>query len=277
MERLQSAPTLAPAESVPELPLPPDLEIRSLPLLQRLDALREPGVTQREVDLFLQGLAAILPEHETPRVRADLMLDVLEDSRLCELTGSDGSQVGAIALEVLLALGYPYALEVTPAMLARVRGSERTPTPRSVIVGVSVAGVSGLVYLSGYLSQYLSYLSLGEGPVPSSWRGVQSRPTFDDAVTLLPLFFTLLLAPAALTALTWPLKWRVPRMFFNTLQWMLGTAGLWLGLTRDLFDLHLQTSHQESLVLLSTLTLLSAFCLRSRSSTPTPPEADAPG
>jgi hypothetical protein len=272
MERLQSPPALAAAESVPELPLPPNLEIRTLPLLRRLDALREPDVTQPEVDQFLRGLSAILPEQESPRERADLMLDVLEDSRLCELTGSDGTQVGATALEVLLALGYPYALEVTPTMLARVRDSAPTTIPRSVFVGVGVAGVSALFYLSGFLSQYLSYLSLSEGPTPYSWQGVPGRPAFDDAVTQLPLLFTLLLAPATLTALTWSLKWRGPRLLFNALQWGLGAAGLWLGLTGGLFDLYVQDSHQGSLLLLGTMTLVSALCLRPRASPPPSPE-----
>jgi hypothetical protein len=118
MERLREAPP-------PDHALPA-LEVESRPLLERLEGLREPGVTPKEVDAFLAGLSAPRPPSEPPRVRADLMLDLLGDERVCALTGSDGRRVGAVVLETLLGLGYPYALEVTPEMLAWARGPRRT-------------------------------------------------------------------------------------------------------------------------------------------------------
>ena len=268
MPRLQQAPAPLTAEDVPEPSLPPVLEIRSLPLLERLDALREPGVSQREVDLFLEGLSAILPEHESPRVRADLMLDVLEDSRLCELTGSNGARVGATALEVLLELGYPYALEVTPAMLARARVAARTPLPRSVFVGLGAAALTSLLCLSGFLSQFLSYLDLLEHPIGESW----VPQGFDSSVTWLPLFLALLMAPPLFTGLSWMLRLRVPTLLFNVTQWLVGGWTVWLGVNRSLFDLSLDAgSHQVSLVLFGLLTLGGAFCLRPRAQAePTP-------
>lgn len=260
MQRLQPAAASHATEDVPDLPLPPDLEIRSLPLLQRLDSLREPGVTQQEVDLFLKGLSAVLPAQESPRVRADLMLDILEDSRLCELTGSDGGQVGATALEVLLTLGYPYALEVTPAMLARVREAEPSTLPPSVPVGLGVAGATGLVYLVTFLPQFLDLLELRNayhGRLPTSaLRG------FDDTAVYLPLFMALFLGPTLLTGLTWICKLHGARPYFNLLQWIVGVAGLWLGLTGHL--LGLGSHHPLGVLSCSALTLVSAFCLRPR-------------
>ena len=59
-----------------------------------------------------------------PRVRADVMLDILEDKRLCALTGSDGRRVGVMALEALLELGFPYALEHGAPPMQLVLGTE---------------------------------------------------------------------------------------------------------------------------------------------------------
>ena len=148
MERVREAP--APAEESPSslLPPPPELVVwEARPLLEQLASLREPGVTTAQVDAFLAGLAAPRPSHEPPRVRADLMLDVLEDEWLCELTGSAGRRAGAVALEALLGLGYPYALEVTPEMLAQARRSPPVPFPFRSVLGLGLAGLNALLPL----------------------------------------------------------------------------------------------------------------------------------
>jgi hypothetical protein len=147
MERVREAPA-PPEESPPSLlQPPPELVLEARPLLEQLASLREPGVTTAQVDAFLAGLAAPRPSHEPPRVRADLMLDVLEDEWLCELTGSAGRRAGQVALEALLGLGYPYALEVTPEMLAQARRSPPVPFPFRPVLGLGLAGLNALLPL----------------------------------------------------------------------------------------------------------------------------------
>ncbi len=147
MPRVREAPP-APEERTPSLPQPPELVREARPLLERLASLRSPGVTTEEIDTFLAGLSAPRPSNEPPRVRADLMLDVLEDEWLCGLTGSKGSQVGEVALEALLGLGYPYALEVTPEMLAQARRSPPVRLPLRPLLGLGLAGVNVLLPLA---------------------------------------------------------------------------------------------------------------------------------
>ncbi len=126
MERVREAPPSSAEESLPSLQEMPPVALEASTLLARMRLLREPGAAVEEVDAFLEDLSAPRPQGEPPRVRADVMLDLLEDARLCALTGTDGRRVGVVALEALLGLGYPYALELTPEMLALARGSRRS-------------------------------------------------------------------------------------------------------------------------------------------------------
>lgn len=159
MERVQEAPPPSASEELASLPPMPLVEPGTIPLLARLEDLRGPGVTAGEVDAFLAGLSAPRPPDEPPRLRADLLLDVLEDPRVAEFTGSDGRRVGAVALEALLGLGYPYALEVTPDMLARVRDAEPRHLSRGTRWALGLAGGGNLLLHTGiYLYRYIDTL-----------------------------------------------------------------------------------------------------------------------
>jgi hypothetical protein len=90
----------------------------ALPALEvLLEQARAPGAARAEVDALLAGLAQPLAPGQSPRERADLLLALIEDKQLGGFTGSKGRTVRAAAVEALLSLGYPYALEVPPDAL----------------------------------------------------------------------------------------------------------------------------------------------------------------
>ena len=127
---------LAPDPSLPEL----------------LEGVRGPGRVRENVDAFLQALGQPPSGDETPRARADLLLSLMEDAAVRDYTGSDGRTVRAAAVEGLLALGYPYALEVPPEALAQARAesapeaaSQRVPSAGPVPPGRGGLGRGGLL------------------------------------------------------------------------------------------------------------------------------------
>jgi hypothetical protein len=109
-----------PADATEEASLAPWVPAQSLAELK--DAMGSPGVIQAEVDALLAAIARPPAEDETPRARADFLLalmDLPEEAR--DRTGSDGRTVRGAAVEALLELGYPYALEVHPDVFEEVR------------------------------------------------------------------------------------------------------------------------------------------------------------
>ena len=114
MQRSRTGPPSASSESsVASLPdaLPP--------LEELLQEARSPGAARAEVDALIAGLAQPLAPEQSPRERADVLLALIEDTHLGDFTGSNGQTVRSAAVEALLALGYPYALEVPPDALER--------------------------------------------------------------------------------------------------------------------------------------------------------------
>lgn len=254
-----------------ELPAPPPVEVHALPLLRRLNVLRSPGVTQQEVDTFLEGLSTILPAHESPRVRADLMLDILDDSRLCALTSSEGTQVGAIALEVLLELGYPYALEVTPAMLARGRGpAPAQPLPLAVRAGLGVGAAAALLHGVGLLPTLVHSLieeyTANGGHLPHQDEG---------AAEYMPLVVLMMLGTALLSGLGWRSLPRGLRDFVNGVQWVTGLVCVGIGALKDLHLMNFTPGTSQLFLWTGGLTLVSALCLRLAPEPDKAPVADA--
>jgi hypothetical protein len=92
-------------------------------LAELRDALTSPGVVQAEVDALFAAIARPPTGDETPRARADFLhsLMSLREEAHEGMTGSDGRTVRAAAVEALLELGFPYALEVDPDVLEDVR------------------------------------------------------------------------------------------------------------------------------------------------------------
>ncbi|MCY1018399.1 hypothetical protein [Pyxidicoccus sp. MSG2] len=140
----------AAASSPEEASLAPWAPAQSLAELK--DAMSSPGVIPAEVDALLAAMARPPADDETPRARADLLLslmDLPEDAR--DRTGSNGKTVRAAAVEALLELGYPYALEVHPDVLDDVRqqagGSKRDSKAGGSTTGVVLTVLAMVVQL----------------------------------------------------------------------------------------------------------------------------------
>lgn len=200
MERLQPAPPTAAEEGTASVPSLPAVEQRPAePVRELLASLRAPGVTAEEVDAFLASLEAPFLPGESPRERADLMLDLLEEERPCELRGSDGRRVGLAALETLLRLGHPYVFDVTPEMLARARHAPPEPLSSRLLLGLGLTGVNVLLPLVLFSEDYFRYL------LTCGLSGCEGLPSEDVPSGLaknLPFIVLMLLAPPVLALLT---------------------------------------------------------------------------
>jgi hypothetical protein len=215
MQRIREAPPVH-EESTPSLQDAPRLVREARPLLERLASLRAPGVTSEEIDTFLAGLKAPRPSDEPPRVRADLMLDVLEDEWLCGLTGGQGQRLGEVALEALLGLGYPYALEVTPEMLAQARGSPPARFPLRPLLGLGLAGVNVLLPLG-----------LEAGLVEFAPSLLDDDIFFSLRSNLWPSISLALLGPPVASALAGWFELPALKRLSNALQWMVAGLTVW--------------------------------------------------
>jgi hypothetical protein len=147
-------------DSVHPLPATP-----SLPAL--LAAVSSPGVLQEEVDALLRGLASPLAPDEAPRARADFLLSLLESREVVALQGSDGRTVRLAAVEALLALGYPYALEVPPEALEEAHRARKDATPRDIPgLGIAAAVLALMVQSVVTLPAAIDFLSGRPSNIP---------------------------------------------------------------------------------------------------------------
>ena len=89
------------------------------PLDHALAEARAPGADERIRRSFVDRLAGL--DLGSPRATADCLHGLLASGELATLRASDGTSARAVAVERLLALGYPYALEVSPEDLAHWR------------------------------------------------------------------------------------------------------------------------------------------------------------
>ncbi|MCP3137257.1 hypothetical protein [Pyxidicoccus xibeiensis] len=119
--RLRSAPPPAAASEEASLaPFPPSASLTEL-----RQAMTSPGLIQAEVDALLAAIARPPGDTESPRERADYLLSLLSlPDEASERRGTNGRSLRASALEALMELGYPYALEVPPEVLEAVRLEE---------------------------------------------------------------------------------------------------------------------------------------------------------
>ncbi len=264
MQRLQEAPPVSSTEEAGPVPSPPDLE--PVPVRERLELLRLSGVDASEVDTFLAGLDAPYLPGESPRERADLMLDLLEEERLCELTGSNGRRVGLAALETLLRLGYPYAFDVTPEMLARARGDAPLGLSSRSLVGLGLTVVNVLLPVSLLSEEFFSYLDalLDDGP------GHGRDEVFSGPARYLPLLVVALLVPPVLSALMEWKKSRLARLALTGVQAMVGLVFLLLAVTELPGDFWVYSAERFLLALSGVLAWVTAFCLHPREEPPEP-------
>lgn len=263
MQRLQEAPPASAEEGAEPVPSLPVLE--PVPVRERLELLRLSGAMPGEVDTFLAGLEAPYLPGESPRERADLMLDLLEEDRLCELTGSDGRRLGLAALETLLRLGYPYAFDITPEMLARARGPEPGLSTRA-LVGLGLTGVNVLVPVLLLHQEFFSYVDalLDDG------HQLGRDEVFSGPARYLPLLVLALLTPPVLSALMAWRKSRLARTLLTGLQAMVGLVLLLLTLSEPASDFWVYGVDRLVLAISSVLAWVIAFCLHPREEPPEP-------
>jgi hypothetical protein len=125
-----------------------------LPSLSALvEEVRAPGAARAEVDALLAGLRQPLPPDHSPRERADLLLALIGDDMIAGYTGSNGRTVRAAAINALIALGYPYALEVPPEALEAMVRDEEITGPGLLSTQKGRRG-TGLVALAGVLQLF---------------------------------------------------------------------------------------------------------------------------
>lgn len=263
MQRLQQAPPPTTREEATPVPSVPALE--PVPVRERLELLRLSGVDASEVDTFLAGLQAPYLPGESPRERADLMLDLLGEERLCELTGSTGERVGVAALETLLRLGYPYAYEVTPEMLARARGDGPSRLSSRSLVGLGLTAVNALLPVTLLSEEFFSYVEalLDDGP---SLRD----EVFSGPARYLPLLVLTLLGPPVLSAVMELMKFRLAQTLLTGVQAMVGLLFLYLALSDLPGDFGVYGAERFLLVLSGVLAWGIAACLHPREEPPEP-------
>jgi hypothetical protein len=114
------------------------------PLEHSLAEARAPGADARVRRSFVDRLSRL--DLGSPRATADCLQTLLSSGELATLRASDGTSARAVAVERLLALGYPYALEVSPEDLAHWR-AER-PSEATDGRGLSVLVMTVAVCLS---------------------------------------------------------------------------------------------------------------------------------
>ncbi|MGZ3479630.1 MAG: hypothetical protein ACXU81_04720 [Myxococcaceae bacterium] len=101
----------------------PDAELDAVvaqdPLESALASARAPGADGGARRGLVERLATL--DLGSPRATADRLQQLLASEELGSLRTADGTSARAVAVERLLGLGYPYALEVSPEDLAHWR------------------------------------------------------------------------------------------------------------------------------------------------------------
>lgn len=154
MERLRTPHAL---QDSPLDTLPAQHSGPALPEL--LQAVASPGVLQEEVDALVRALARPLAPEESPRARADFLLSVLETTRGLALRASNGRSLRVATVEALLALGFPYALEVPPEAMDEVSQEREDNLPRDIPrAGIAAAVVAMIAQAIIFLPPALDFL-----------------------------------------------------------------------------------------------------------------------
>ena len=110
------------------------------PLERALASAQAPGADAGARRAAVDRLARL--DLGSPRATADRLQELLGSGELTTLRASDGTSARAVAVERLLGLGYPYALEVSPEDLAHwqaERPSEATDGRGLAVLVMTVA------------------------------------------------------------------------------------------------------------------------------------------
>ncbi len=148
-QALRSAPSSSATDEAPaDVPEPIAAEAFP-PLTLLLEEVRSPGMVRADIDALIVGLGRPPAPDEPLRERADLLLGLLDRSNpVGDYASSGGMKVRHAAKEALLALGYPYAMELPPDLLETEREGGRKP---GLSGGNITLAVVSLLYQSGGL------------------------------------------------------------------------------------------------------------------------------
>jgi hypothetical protein len=175
----------APPPTAEAEPSSPPKGRRSLSTL--IEEVRAPGADRTDVDALLRGLARPLGPDQEPRERADLLLALIEDPQLADLTGSNDRTLRGAAVQALLALGYPYALEVPPEALAAKDSPQRRQSTQSLLSTSKGKWGFGLVMTVGALLTIPAVILAAE---QKSGTLLVLALTFIAGITFLPAVLT---------------------------------------------------------------------------------------
>ena len=147
MERVQSpggqldlvdVPSLAPFSEPETLAPAPGIELLAL------TARSTPGIAGREALTSLHAaLSALLPHEEN----ATLLLRLLDEGAFNELRSDDGTLTRELAVERLLSLGYPWALQIHPDELAWYRNSLLLQRRSKLLLLLGIVALGGVAEL----------------------------------------------------------------------------------------------------------------------------------
>ncbi|MCP3102002.1 hypothetical protein LZ198_24350 [Myxococcus sp. K15C18031901] len=150
--------TEPPPISTPRVELP-------LPVLVHVEqALRAPEPERAEAATRLNEVLARMATGDGGRQVADTLHQLLGGGRLEGLVDAQGRSCRAVAVEALLCLGFPYALEVEPDDLKHLRANKamHSSGPRMALdIG---RGVPAIVFGAGVVAQVVEEV-LRKGPV----------------------------------------------------------------------------------------------------------------
>ena len=142
--------------ALPGTPTPPlELPLPVLVLTEQL--LRVPDVERPELALRLNTLLEQMAAEGGSREVADVFHRLLETGKLEGLVDTHGRTCRAVAVEALLSLGFPYALEVRPEDLEHLRASGHG----GMRLGPAIPGT---VLVLGLVAQVAQELSRSGGP-----------------------------------------------------------------------------------------------------------------
>jgi hypothetical protein len=116
--------------------------MRAVPRLLE-EARAAAGAERAALALHLNRELEALGAEGGSREVADLLLQLLESGRLEGLEDAEGRTCRGVAVETLVGLGYPYALEVRPEDLEYLRTQARPTRPGLLSKGALAAGVLG--------------------------------------------------------------------------------------------------------------------------------------
>lgn len=125
----------------PEVPSLAPLEASGTRLSQLVRAAREPGQAGAQSLSQLTKALGVLPASEE---NARALLALLEADELAAFRAEDGSQTRVLAVEALLRMGWPFALQIHPADLAWYRAQRSAAVRRRLLVWlVTFAAAAG--------------------------------------------------------------------------------------------------------------------------------------